>query len=107
MEYLVLVALLVGGVIGILDAVIQKHKKKKSGKQKNDSLDEQEKIMENKEMRLLEFVEKYDSEEQIRILNGEEVIYEGEVGNLCNILQSYVYEKSAKVVDGITQIKTY
>ncbi len=105
MEYLVFVALMVGGAIGILDATIQKRKDKKSRKQKKDSLDDQENVVEDKEMRLSEFVKNYNSEEQIRILENEEVIYEGKVGKLRKLLEYNVHRSSGKVVDGITQIE--
>ena len=56
-------------------------------------------------MHLREFVENYNREEIIRIEDDNELVYEGNVGNLYKLLRYQVKPSSVKVVDGKTQIE--
>lgn len=58
-------------------------------------------------MKLHDFVENYDPQEQIRIIHDDEVVYEGEAGKLAKLLSSSVSRESCKIVDGITQINNW
>ena len=56
-------------------------------------------------MELREFVDNFDSSETIRIVQKEEVLYEGKIETLAKLLSCRVQRLSGKIVDGITQIE--
>lgn len=56
-------------------------------------------------MELREFVDNFDSSETIRIVQKEEVLYEGKIETLVKLLHCRVQRLSRKIVDGITQIE--
>ncbi len=58
-------------------------------------------------MKLYDFIENYDPQEQVRIIHDDEVVYEGETGKLSKLLSSSVSRESCKIVDGITQINIW
>lgn len=55
-------------------------------------------------MDLKAFVENFDPQEKIRIVQEDETVYEGDVGKLAKLLSFKVIPKSGKVADGVTQI---
>ena len=56
-------------------------------------------------MELREFVDNFDSSETMRIVQKEEVLYEGKIETLAKLLNCRVQRLSGKIVDGITQIE--
>lgn len=56
-------------------------------------------------MELREFVDNFDSSEIIRIVQKEEVLYEGKIETLAKLLHCRVQRLSGKIVDGIAQIE--
>lgn len=56
-------------------------------------------------MELKEFVENFDPNGTIRIVQKDEVLYEGKIEPLVKLLNYKVLKRSGTIVDGITQIE--
>lgn len=56
-------------------------------------------------MELKQFVEDFNLNTIIRIIQKNEVLYEGKIDILVKLLNCKVLKKSGKLVDGITQIE--
>jgi len=56
-------------------------------------------------MELKEFVENFDPNTTLRIVQKDEVLYEGKVEPLAKLLNYKVLNRSGKLVDGMTQIE--
>ena len=56
-------------------------------------------------MELKELVENFDPNGTIRIVQKDEVLYEGKIEPLVKLLNYKVLKRSGKLVDGMTQIE--